>query len=650
MHLAAAVPVKAGVPGTRPCVVVAGGREPAHWEAYPGHQFIHTNGALRCCAVGGCWKDRVLPLGDGDPRDRPQHRCVDVVRGLPRCLDLITAQDVIRRIEIYFEQGICRYLTAVERSAAERGIRSTQRNRFDAQPLTLSSVRLATHRAIISLQTPAAGQGRGILLCGGGVRYLTCAWVCVQRLRALGCRLPIELWHLGAAEIDQNMRGILEPLGVRCRDALRWRRRHPVRRLGGWELKAYALVHSDFREVLLLDADNVPVLDPTFLFESALYQSTGALFWPDYAGHPGAAPVWRALGIRRPREPEFESGQILVDRGRCGRALALALWFNANSDFFYRHVHGDKETFHLAFRRLRLPYAMIRHPIHPLQFTMCQHDPEGRRLFQHRNGDKWNLLLTNRRVPDFWHEEECRSHILRLRELWDGGMSGCRAIRAGRSPKRRKPPRILPVMISCPDREALRERSLRSFAKTDWASEAPLVQIDSELEEPDRRIRQTRNTLRALRRGLETSAEYILFLEDDLIFNRHLWHNLMHWLPLREGRLTLGGLYNPGLRETACSIADQAVLVKPGHIYGSQALLLPRDVVARVVRRWNRISGMQDIRISRLAAGSGAAHYHAPSLVQHVGFKSLWGGSYHGAVDFDPDWRANGPRLARTLR
>ena len=40
----------AGRWGRRPCVVVAGGREPAHWEAYPDHQFIHNNGALRCCA------------------------------------------------------------------------------------------------------------------------------------------------------------------------------------------------------------------------------------------------------------------------------------------------------------------------------------------------------------------------------------------------------------------------------------------------------------------------------------------------------------------------------------------------------------------------------------------------------------------------
>jgi ADP-heptose:LPS heptosyltransferase len=105
MHLAAAVEVKPGMPRNRPCVVVAGGREPPQWEAYPHHQFIHTVGALRCCAQGGCWKSRTLPLGDGDEKDRPENLCVDVVESLPRCMHMITAQDVIRRIELYFRGG-----------------------------------------------------------------------------------------------------------------------------------------------------------------------------------------------------------------------------------------------------------------------------------------------------------------------------------------------------------------------------------------------------------------------------------------------------------------------------------------------------------------------------------------------------------------
>lgn len=101
MHLAAAVPTRPDRFITRACVVIAGGREPAHWESYPGHQFIHTIGALPCCATGGCWKSRVLPLGDGDEKDSPENLCSDPVGLLPKCMDMITAEEVVRRIDFY---------------------------------------------------------------------------------------------------------------------------------------------------------------------------------------------------------------------------------------------------------------------------------------------------------------------------------------------------------------------------------------------------------------------------------------------------------------------------------------------------------------------------------------------------------------------
>lgn len=112
MHLAAAVEVPSGRTKNRPCVVIAGGREPPQWTAYPHHQFIHTVGALRCCDNGGCWKSRTVPLGDGDEKDHPDQLCVDVVGSLPRCMDMITADEVIRRIELYFDGGAAGYLPA----------------------------------------------------------------------------------------------------------------------------------------------------------------------------------------------------------------------------------------------------------------------------------------------------------------------------------------------------------------------------------------------------------------------------------------------------------------------------------------------------------------------------------------------------------
>jgi hypothetical protein len=641
MHLAAAVEVKGRPSGSRPCVVVAGGREPAHWEAYPGHQFIHTNGLLRCCARGGCWRDRTLPLGDGDARDQSRNRCVDVVKDLPRCMDMIGPQEVIERIELCFRGKELRPLSPRQRRMARRGVAATARNSYDRQPLTLHSARLACEKFIQVLPAyPDRFRGRGIVICAGGVRYFTNAWVCIRMLRQLGCRLPIQVWHLGEQEMDEKMVNLLGGLGVECVNAWRVRGRHPVRRLGGWELKPYAVLHCPFEEVLLLDADNVPVVNPDFIFEVPEYRSKGAVFWPDYGRDEKANLIWRSCRLRRPQELEFETGQVVVNKRRCWRALCLTMWFNEHSDFYYRFLHGDKETFHLAFRKLKQPYALIPTRIHTLPGTMCQHDFVGRRIFQHRNTDKWNLFLSNRPVRGFRLERDCRRYVKRLQRVWDGRMGrwqrGSPSVSA-----RSSPPRLAACMITCPEREPVRQKTLRDLGQTDWNVEPVLVQIDGARCGKDQRKTQTLTALIALRRSLESAADFILFLEDDLKFNRHLRHNLLHWRPLRERRLTLGGLYNPGLREAACDVRQHALVVEPHHVYGSQAFVISRQTVKYLVAHWDRMGGMQDIRMSRLAGRlRRPIYYHAPSLVQHVGRTSVWGGTFHQAADFDPDWRA----------
>ena len=166
MHLAAAVPVRKGMPKNRPCVVVAGGREPAQWEAYPHHQYLHRNGALPCCDQGGCWKSRVVPLGDKDPKDELNKLCTHVVHlrdparsfrrktneplpphawadapgrvatdYLPQCLDLVAVNDVIRAIDLYFAGGVVKYLTAKEVEVV-RGVLSSQDEPLSSNNIT----------------------------------------------------------------------------------------------------------------------------------------------------------------------------------------------------------------------------------------------------------------------------------------------------------------------------------------------------------------------------------------------------------------------------------------------------------------------------------------------------------------------------------
>ena len=263
--------------------------------------------------------------------------------------------------------------------------------------------------------------GRGIVICAGGVPYFTCAWVCIRMLRHLGCLLPIELWHLGPKEMSPDMTGLVRDLGVTCVDAVEVRKTHPVRILNGWEVKPFAIIHSRFTEVLCLDADNVPVVNPEFLFQTPEYASTGAIFWPDYGRLDSTRSIWAICEVSYRDEPEFESGQMVLDKRRSWKALQLTMHYNEYSDFYYQHIYGDKETFHMAWRRLGQPYAMPSRGIEGLPGVMCQHDFSGRRIFQHRNLAKWHRdPIRNPRIKGFLHEDECIEFLRELADKWSG--------------------------------------------------------------------------------------------------------------------------------------------------------------------------------------------------------------------------------------
>jgi len=274
--------------------------------------------------------------------------------------------------------------------------------------------------------------GAGIVTCAGGLSYVTCGWVLVKLLRRLGCRLPVEVWHRGRIEMSERMRAVLETVdGVTCVDASRVPGREGGYRLNGWELKPFAILHSRFERVLFLDCDNVPTRDPSFLLHSPELERHGAIFWPDRwmgegdtASHRTIRPeAWTACDVPWRDEPEFESGQMVIDKRRCWQALHLAMFLNQHSDFFYEFLLGDKDTFHMAWRRLGQSFAMPAH--RPVQDwddgpVLYQHDFEGRRLFQHRNEDKWDYAGGNLRIPGFQHEEACLEAVDELRRLWDG--------------------------------------------------------------------------------------------------------------------------------------------------------------------------------------------------------------------------------------
>lgn len=285
-------------------------------------------------------------------------------------------------------------------------------------------------------------KGRGIVIPGGGIKYFPSMWVGINRIRQVGCNLPIEVWYLGEVEMDLSMQRLLAPLGVTFRDAMELRKKHPMRILNGWELKPYAIVHSAFNEVMFIDADCAPVKNPEFLFDAPMYLKTGAIFWPDYPHWLLKHEPYDVFGAPRPKNIKVpgddyqlfgvpidpsqewdipvESGQMVIDKSKCWEPLNLAMFFCAHSDFYFRFVHGDKETFHLAWRRLGVPYSMPQRWPHWDLHTALQYDFKGEILFAHRNNDKWKLkgnVVGGGRIP---FERECFDLVGELSKQWNG--------------------------------------------------------------------------------------------------------------------------------------------------------------------------------------------------------------------------------------
>lgn len=253
--------------------------------------------------------------------------------------------------------------------------------------------------------------------------YFPGAWVLVKELRRLGCTLPITFTYMGALEWDATLTRLMKPLGVECIDLTECLTRDPIRILAGWESKIYGIFQAPYREVLYLDADNLPLLDPTFLFDCSQYRYYGSVFWPDVPPYDREewlpACVWRNVGLDYRDEVDFETGQLLVDMKRCWKEMWLARHLNEHSDYYFTHIFGDKSTYHLAWARLGSNWAIPPKGPGGNQASLIQHDFSGRLLFQHCTRNKPTL----RGYPSpgsLLRRRECDAHLAELRSLWHG--------------------------------------------------------------------------------------------------------------------------------------------------------------------------------------------------------------------------------------
>lgn len=162
----------------------------------------------------------------------------------------------------------------------------------------------------------------GIIVSAGGAKPLMNAFVMLRVLRySIKTTLPIVLVHYGGEEFTNATKSFfkehipdLEFMDVKVQDPVQdWPKHHlrletpstPRRELG-YKIKVWALYRAPFRQLIFLDADCTPMLDPAILLDTEPFKKHGSLFWPDFWQLP--VSLYRALAIHP--DPWVEAGAI----------------------------------------------------------------------------------------------------------------------------------------------------------------------------------------------------------------------------------------------------------------------------------------------------------------------------------------------------
>lgn len=236
---------------------------------------------------------------------------------------------------------------------------------------------------------PEFKRERGIIIGTGGAKFFSCAFASFYTLKRLKCNIPIEFWFLGEFEMDDKMKEVCDMYNIAYVDTEKFCKEKNInlRILSGWELKSIATLFSDFKEVMYIDADNIPAVDPSYLFDDPRYKELGSIFWPDLPSCERVewlVPVcWHNVNLEYRAEVDFESGQFLINKEKCYKELYISYWINQHSDWFYKFVYGDKSTFHLAWRKCGTEYCIPSTPAGWEYPCILQYDLDGKLVFQH---------------------------------------------------------------------------------------------------------------------------------------------------------------------------------------------------------------------------------------------------------------------------
>ena len=191
---------------------------------------------------------------------------------------------------------------------------------------------------------------KGIIIALRRQQTLRAVTISIKYLRKHGCTLPIEVWYSEQVMLqdlmDDDVMFKSAPSNIEL-------------------LKPFALYHTKFQQVLVLEAGYLLVQNATMLFESAEFRQTGAIFWPEKTRSDRDSLLWELVGLECTDTYEQESGQVLIDKAQHPRALDVLYFYTTDNstddsptirDFLSR----DNDIFRIAWLRTKSTFRMIQ--------------------------------------------------------------------------------------------------------------------------------------------------------------------------------------------------------------------------------------------------------------------------------------------------
>ncbi|KAG6954564.1 hypothetical protein JG688_00012285 [Phytophthora aleatoria] len=225
-----------------------------------------------------------------------------------------------------------------------------------------SGIHQRKQKTVVTRFDSSVSRDKGIVMCMHNAA-VPLGLSLIRDLRCLGNQELIQVYHCFPDEMSDKNRALLLGADARvqvvdvCTEFVGRgvMKRETAEKFRNWWLKPLALFHTDIKEVLLMDVDDVFLKDPAVLRRTEGYQRTGTTFFYDRV-------LWSNEWFNQEVKNSTYLKTLLKEFNYAafglsgGQAMTVMFWLVTVQRFEREFSFGDKETFWIAYALAKQEY------------------------------------------------------------------------------------------------------------------------------------------------------------------------------------------------------------------------------------------------------------------------------------------------------